>query len=210
MERSLMECCCRLPIRRPGTFLALFAMIPILLMAAVSCRKVSETRQAAPAAPAAAFPFNERIGWFQGPCLAISNQHLARGTSVALVVMEEPQKVQQARSLEQTTSPETCKALMQGRAKMNAKTGISYYGLETGSVGSTDMGIGIVEPPASLSVVNGVARVDLDQDGRSEVFSSCATSEGIKFAVWTGKAYQGEPRWSGYNYLGYDLQPTCP
>jgi hypothetical protein len=93
---------------------------------------------------------------------------------------------------------------------MNAKPGISFYALETESVGSTDMGIGIVEPPASLAVVNGLARVDLNQDGQSEVFSSCATSEGIKFAVWTGKAYQGEPRWSGYYYLDYDLRPTCP
>jgi hypothetical protein len=59
-------------------------------------------------------------------------------------------------------------------------------------------------------VVNGLVQVDLNHDGQSEVFSSCATSEGIKFAVWTGKAYQVEPLWSGYEYLGYDLQPTCP
>jgi len=122
----------------------------------------------------------------------------------------DPQKVQQARSLEPTTAPTTCKALIQGRAATNAKPGISFYALEAGSVSSTDMGIGIVEPPASLAVVNGLAQVDLDQDGQSEVFSSCTTSEGIKFAVWTGKAYQGQPRWSGYYYLGYDLQPTCP
>jgi len=93
---------------------------------------------------------------------------------------------------------------------MNAKPEISFYALEASSVGATDMGIGIVEPPATLAVVDGRARADLDQDGQSEVFSSCATSEGIKFAVWTAKAYQGEPRWSGYYYLGYDLQPTCP
>jgi len=199
----------RLPFRRLRGLLALCVAIPILLMAAISCRKASETKQPA-AAAAVAFPFAERIGWFQGPCLAISNQHLARGTSVALVVTGDPQKVQLARNLDQTTDPTTCKALMQGRAKMNAKPGLSFYALEAGSVGSTDMGIGIVEPPASLAVVNGLARVDLDQDGQSEVFSSCATSEGIKFAVWTGKAYQGEPHWSGYYYLGYDLQPTCP
>jgi len=124
--------------------------------------------------------------------------------------MGEPQKVQQARSLEQTTDPRTCKALMEGRATMNAKPGMSFYGLEAGNVGSTDMGIVIVEPPARMAVVNGLAQADLDQDGQSEVFSSCATSEGIKFTVWTGRANQGEPRWSGYYYLGYDLQPTCP
>jgi hypothetical protein len=205
-----MKGCSRLPIRRLHRPLAVCGLIPILLMAAVSCRRVSETRQPAAAASSVAFPFTERIGWFQGPCLAISNQHLAHGTSVALVVTGEPQRVQQARSLEQTTAPTTCKALMQGRAGTNAKPGLSFYALEAENVGSTDMGIGIVEPPASLAVVSGLARVDLDQDGQSEFFSSCSTSEGIKFAVWTGKAYQGEPRWSGYYYLNYDLQPTCP
>ncbi len=203
----------RLPIRRLYRTLVLGGAIPILLLAAVSCgrtsdRRTSETKQPA-SAPAVAFSFAQRIGWFQGPCLAISNPHLARGTSVALVIMGEPQKVQQVRSLEQTTDPAMCKALLQGRAKMNAKPGISFYTLEPGGVGATDMGIGIVEPPA-LTVADGLVRVDLDGDGQSEIFTSCATSEGIKFGVWTTKAYQGEPRWSGYYYLGYDLQPTCP
>jgi hypothetical protein len=208
MRHADMKRSCRLLIRRFHGPLVLCGAIPILLMSAASCRKAIETRQPA-AAAVVAFPFTERIGWFQGPCLAISNQHLAPGTALALVVMGEPQKVQQVRTTEQTTSATTCKALMQGRAKMNARPGISFYALETGSVGATDMGIGIVEPPA-LAVVDGLARADLDQDGQSEVFSSCSTSEGIKFAVWTTKAYQGEPRWSGYYYLGYDLQSTCP
>jgi hypothetical protein len=127
-----------------------------------------------------------------------------------LVVTGKPQKVQQARSLEQTTDPTRCKALLQGRTEINAKPEISFYALETRSLDPTDMGIGIVEPPAMPVVVKGLVRADLNQDGQSEVFSSCATSEGIKFAVWTGKAYQGEPLWSGYYYLGYDLHPTCP
>jgi hypothetical protein len=124
--------------------------------------------------------------------------------------MDEPQKVEQTRTLDQTTDPIACKALMPERAKMNAKPGISFYKLETGRLGPTDMGIGIVEAPASLAVENGQARVDLNKDGQNEVFSSCATTEGIKFAVWTGKAYQGESRWSAYYYLGYDMQPNCP
>ncbi len=205
-----MKRCCRQPVPRLRKLLVLFGAVPILLIAAVSCRKEIERRQPAVAVAGVPFPFAERIGWFQGPCLAIPNQHLARGTSVALVIMGEPQKVQQARSLEQTTDPKTCKALIEGRATMNTKPGMFFYALEAGSVGPTDMGIGIVEPPARVAVVNGLAQVDLDQDGQSEVFSSCATSEGIKFAVWTGRANQREPRWSGYYYLGYDLQPTCP
>jgi len=99
---------------------------------------------------------------------------------------------------------------MQGRAAVNAKPGMFFYTLATGSIDSADMGFGIVAPPANPKVVNGLARVDLDQNGHSEVFASCATTEGIKFPVWTERAYQGEPRWSGYYYLDYESQPTCP
>lgn len=93
---------------------------------------------------------------------------------------------------------------------MNTKRAMSFYALEAGGVSPTDMGIGIVGLPANPTVVNGLARVDLDQDGRTEVFTSCAVREGIKFAVWTDRAYEGEPRWSGYEYLDYDMKPTCP
>jgi hypothetical protein len=199
---------CGLPLRTFQSADWLFAAIPILIIAAVSCGHVSEQGQHA--AVGVAFQFGERIGWLHGTCLAISNPNLAKGTPVVLVITGEPQKVQQARIQAQTNSPATCQALMEGRAKVNAKPGMSFYGLETESVGSTDMGFGIVAPPANPVVVNGQARVDLDQDGRSEVFSSCATSEGIKFAVWTEKAYQGDPRWSGYYYLDYESKPTCP
>jgi hypothetical protein len=72
------------------------------------------------------------------------------------------------------------------------------------------MGFGIVAPPANPEIVNGLARIDLDQDGRGEVFSTCAATEGINFEVWTEKAYEGEPRWSGYYYLDYESTPTCP
>ena len=101
-------------------------------------------------------------------------------------------------------------ALMEGRAVMNAKSGMSFYQLEAGSVGTADMGFGIANPPAKPSLVNGLIQVDLDQDGHGEIFSSCATTEGIKFTVWTDKAYQGNPRWSGYYYMDYEMKPTCP
>jgi hypothetical protein len=99
---------------------------------------------------------------------------------------------------------------MEGRAAINSKPGIFFYTLESSGIGSTEMGFGIVAPPAEPEVVNGLARVDLDRDGQDEVFSSCATTEGIKCAVWTDKAYEGEPRWTGYYYLDYDTTPNCP
>ncbi len=127
-----------------------------------------------------------------------------------MVITGDPQKVQQTRTLDQTTSATTCKALLPDRAKTNAKPGISFYALEPASLAATDMGVGIVNPPSAPAIANGLAQADLLRDGQAEVFTSCATSEGIKFAVWTAKPYQGDPRWSGYDYLGYDMQPTCP
>jgi hypothetical protein len=192
---------------KAGTF-GRRAAIPILVAAAVAC-SVSEPVQQPPAV-AVPFPFGERIGWLHGSCLAISNPNLAAATPVALVLTGEPQKVQQARIKGRTDSPQACQPLMEGRAAGNAKPGMFFYGLETGSIGSTEMGFGIVEPPANPEVVNGLAQVDLDRDGHREVFTSCATTEGIKFAVWADKAYEGEPRWSGYYYLDYETTPTCP
>jgi hypothetical protein len=118
--------------------------------------------------------------------------------------------MQQAQIRERTNAPATCQALLEGRSAINAKPGMFFCTLESANIASTDMGIGIVAPPAHPTVVNGLARVDLDQDGHGEVFSTCATAEGIKFAVWAGKAYQGEPRWTGYYYPDYETTPNCP
>ena len=182
--------------------------IPTLALVAISC--VCVGGRGPHAAEIEAFSYGQRIGWLHGPCLAISNPKLTPGTAVAVVIMGEPQTVERAQIQGQTDSSETCSALIPGRAKLNAKPGISFYTLGSGKIANTDMAIGIVTPPANPTVVNGLARVDLDRDGGSEVFSSCTTSEGIKFSVWTDKAYQRKPRWSGYYYLGYDMTPSCP
>jgi hypothetical protein len=200
--------CCGLTLRTVRRAVAICVAVPILMFAAVSCRRVGNLDQHS--AVGAGFSFSQQIGWLHGPCLAIDSPNLAPGTPVSLVIAGRPQKVRETRIQEQTNSPAACQALMEGRAKLNAKPGMFFYKLKSGSVGSEDMGFGIVNPPAKPSLVNGLARVNLSQDGHSEVFSSCATSEGIKFAVWTDRAYQGEPRWSGYYYLDYDTKPTCP
>lgn len=191
---------------RRRRFASLLAALSMLIIA-VSCGGSKGKGQGA---ANSSFSYAENIGWVHGACLAIANANLTRGTGVSLVITGEPQKVQQARIQEKTASPEACPALMEGRAKMNSKPGIFFYSLEAGSASPTDMGFGIVAPPTTPAVVNGLAQADLDRDGHSEVFSSCATSEGIKFAVWTDKPYQGEPRWSAYYRLDYDMTPNCP
>lgn len=72
------------------------------------------------------------------------------------------------------------------------------------------MGIGIVESPAKPEIVGGRVRVDFDKSGHVVMFSSCTTTEGVRFAMWNDAPYQGKPRWSGYYYLGYESPPNCP
>lgn len=179
----------------------------IVILAMTSCHQVSEP--ARHSTNREAFPLERRIGWFHGRCFAISDANLARGTTVDLVVMGEPQTVRQAKVGEQTSSAASCPPLMEGRRRQNARAGTSFYRLKETKLTATDMGIGILAPPHKPTVVNGLAETDLNSDGQHEVFSSCATTEGIKFAVWTQRPYQGTPLWSTYYYLGYDMNPTC-
>jgi hypothetical protein len=189
---------------------AIGAAVLILVAGASACGGIGDRDQKQNANGGAAFSFDDRIGWLHGSCLAISKPDLARGTPVALVITAEPQRAQQALILEQSDSPATCQPLLEGRAAINANAGMAFYALDAPGIAATDMGFGIVTPTANPQIVNGLARIDLDQDGRAEVFSSCATSEGINFGVWTDKAYEGEARWSGYYYLDYETTPTCP
>ena len=184
------------------------ALILAVLTSTLSCFQGSTTNRGA--ASSESFSLERQIGWFDGPCLAIDNPNLARNTPVELVVMGEPQKVQLAQIEGQTHSPIVCPALMEGRSTQNALAGTFFYVLKAAYVNSADIGIGIVAKPKKTAIVAGLARIDLDDQHHNQVFSSCATGEGIKFAVWSEKAYQGQPLWSKYDYLNYDLDPTCP
>ena len=78
----------------------------------------------------------------------------------------------------------------------------SFYELQPSTV---ELGIAVM---GNVSRVD--AGVDLTGDGTAETFTQCSTSEGLSFAAWSGKPHEGEPLWSGYSYLGYDTEVTCP
>lgn len=202
----------RNPDRPRGRVVAPLAVATFAIASACSR---SDDRTGPASAPATAATHEmlsvaERIGWFHGHCLALANARVVQGTSVWLVLTNEPQSVVAAQLGPSTSSPETCKPLLEDRAEENAKPGVVFYSLNQPSLQPTDMGIGIVDSPAKPEIVNGRARIDLDRNGRTEVFSSCATSEGLRFAVWDETPYQGEPRWTGYYYLGYESPANCP
>jgi hypothetical protein len=189
---------------------ATVAAVVFLLLTGTSCERAADPPPQPLAASSPAFQFAQQIGWLHGACLAMTDPNVVAGTRAVLVLMDDPQKTQEVRIGKRTESPESCQPLMEGRKAINAKPGTFFYLLEGGTIDSTDMGFGIVAPPAKPVLANGAISIDLDQNGHSVVFSSCATSEGIKFTVWNDKAYQGTPRWSGYYYLDYDSKPNCP
>lgn len=185
-------------------------LIALLLVVACGNRDAPKVRATDTPVVAAAFSYADHLGWWHGRCLAISNDHITSGTPVTLIVTGTPQVVRSAKVGEHVNSGELCAALKGGRATANAKPDISFYALQADSIETTDMGIGITSTPIASTVVNGRVEASLLQDQHKNVFTTCATSEGMKFAVWVDKAYVGEPLWSGYYYLDYDTTPTCP
>jgi hypothetical protein len=131
---------------------------------------------------------------------------LAPGTPVTFILLHKPQRTFRATigerlasscSRDPTTSPDA-----------------SFYSLKP--VGK---GVDLTEPmPAAIAVVNpaepfllkrGIARADLDGDGRTEFFRICTSNEGEHLTVWSGTPLRGKRRWHSYYYLGYDTVPTC-
>jgi len=47
-------------------------------------------------------------------------------------------------------------------------------------------------------------------DDLPDSFSYCAASEGISFDAWSAIPYKSKNLWSGYYYLGYDIESNCP
>jgi hypothetical protein len=180
------------------------------LVVATACGRGPVSPPAIPTRTAAPFSWAERVGWVHGRCVAIANDSLARGAAVVVVITDEPQRVQRARLGERTVDSSVCPALLDGRAAINATSGNAFYRLEGEAPGPGDIGIALVDPPIAPTMSGGLVRLVLDPKAGAQVFSSCATSEGIRYAVWSGQANTGEPRWSGYYYLGYDVTPTCP
>jgi hypothetical protein len=69
--------------------------------------------------------------------------------------------------------------------------------------------IGVVNASAQLRAVDGAMAADVDGDGRDEFFRACTSTEGLHFTIWTGAALTSQRRWHQYQYLGYDVSPTC-
>ena len=149
------------------------------------------------------------IGWVTSGCMAISGDSIAVGTPVTVVALGtgDTATVVDARVTGRGTPERKCPVRA---AAASADGSLRFYILSTPAStpasGPIEVGIAVVGPVARKD-----GGVDVDGDGRADQFTRCTASEGISFAVWTnGRAYTGEPFWSGYEYLGYDVEPDCP
>ncbi len=164
------------------------------------------------AARADRFSFDSRLGVVDANsegrlCLNISDPNLADGTEVSFVLPERPQRL--------------VRATVEGKAAQDCSRnpgtapGGSFYWLKP-AAGRQPINfrepqppaIAFVSPAGAVSVRRGVARGDLDGDGRAEFFRICSSTEGNHLTVWTGQPLVGKRRWH-YYYLGYDVVPDC-
>ena len=163
-----------------------------------------------PVVKARAFDFEKNMGWVHGNCLAIKNNTLRKGAQVALVSLDGKQAV----SIVQIDAPvsveSACPALLENRAQPNKMDGRVFYRLNFSQPDANQLAIAILADGMSKRSDIMTFNKDLDGDGVSEVVSTCDTSEGVEFSLWSGAANTGKLLWSDYYYLGYDLQPTCP
>ncbi len=146
-----------------------------------------------------------RIGWVTSGCLAISDGSIADGTPVTVVALGtgDTATVVDARVTGRGTTERTCPVRA---AAASGDGSLRFYTLSTPASSPIEVGIAVVG-----SVARKDGGIDVNGDDRADQFTRCTASEGISFAVWTnGRPHTGEPFWSGYEYLGYDVEPDCP
>ncbi|MBK8466063.1 MAG: hypothetical protein IPL32_09540 [Chloracidobacterium sp.] len=133
-------------------------------------------------------------------CLAIPNTKLKPGEKIQVVLPDRPQKVKTA--VIESKEVKSCSS------EMDIASRISFYRIKISNDRDINYGIGVIGV-RRIKVKNGVARSDINNDGKLEYFRSCTSREGFHSTVWTGKPLKGKCIWHTYYYLGYDTEPDC-
>jgi hypothetical protein len=149
-----------------------------------------------------------QIGWIHNKCIAIKNNSIKKGEEIAFVSFDTEQQILTGTILDKTVDGSNCPALLDDRKTINTSEGYTFYTILTES--KLDLAIGLVGKATNFKHENKIVMADVNGDGKQDVFTQCASSEGIHFSIWSEKPYVGEPLWSGYYYLGYDIEPNCP
>jgi hypothetical protein len=157
-------------------------------------------------------PFEARIGWLDGWCLAIKNPTLKPGTPVTFMIFD-PDRTEfvaygtfsyrvAGTIVGKTRSPERCSALDPAYASLNDGPDISFY--EVSLEGIHDLGL--TQGIGILGLEDEDARViDLNRDGVPDSFTLCHTGEGYLFEMWASEARKSERLWSGNFHFGSEV-----
>jgi hypothetical protein len=133
-------------------------------------------------------------------CLAIPNSKLMPGMKIQVVVPDKPQLVRTG--VIDTKEQKSCSS------DIDVAPRLSFYRVRMPGDRDIDYGIGVTGAKR-IRVVNGLARADINGDGKLEYFRECSSFEGFHFTIWTGKPLKGKRIWHSYYYLGYDTVFTC-
>lgn len=180
----------------------------LFICASIASHAIAQTKTSKPESE---FALDTSIGWLHGNCFAVKNSHLANNSDLLVVRLDDTQKITPAKILEPAANGKECFGLLGDRSAVNRESGVTFY--RVSSETPIELGIGVTSGKApskqDLRKLN-KRGMDLNNDGRTETFSQCATAEGVHFSVWDGAAYKGKLIWSGYYYLGYDTEANCP
>jgi hypothetical protein len=152
-------------------------------------------------------------GWFYNDCLAIQAPNLVTGTNVTLIDSEDTDSTHNSKVLGPARTADECPALADDRKSVNTQDNKDFYLISKSKTikaeGFFIYGVALVisdnKTFESISET-----LDLNNDGIQDSFSSCASSEGINFDIWSATPYKSKNIWNGYYYLGYDIDPNCP
>ena len=149
----------------------------------------------------------EIYGWFDGDCFATLEKNLSPETEILVVLLDDPPSISLAKIIG-PANLQTCGPLSNDRREQNEADGLSFYEVE--SQKELGLAIGIIGKVSQPKIINGVVRADIGNNGITEHFTLCATNDGISFDIWVSKPYEKSRIWSGFYYLGYDVERTCP
>jgi len=150
---------------------------------------------------------HEMFGWFSATCFASVNDNLKPDEKILVINLEDPQSVSSATIIGPATT-ENCGPLAKDRRERNTSEGLYFYQVENKT--DFNLAIGIIGKVSLIKTESGKIYADLGDDGTFEQFSFCTTNDGISFDIWSSKPYETPPKWSGFYYLGYDVERNCP
>lgn len=133
-------------------------------------------------------------------CLTIPNNTLQEGESITLITVGDPQKIINTTIRKKLTTSCSKNAEQPPNA--------TFYSFRAGKELMAPS-FAIVRFNGNTRVVNDTVRVDLNGDGLSESFRSCAGNEGLHLTIWAGEPLKTRRLWHEYFSFGYDTEPTC-